>query len=306
MGTGLEGRTDVLSPRHVVLLGLLASCNDTISGQQPVGGSVDTEAEIQRYLRRAYLDLSGSAPSDADLATQTARLQEAGNTATARKAFVDELIAAPAFGTLWVEELENSVFAGERLDGQYAFVCGIVRSIDPACMACQLADSCACDCPILDMYESERTLLAQSAADFSADTASSVIERRYALAFGYFALAGAPEARVRTLFDDFLGRPAEADEIENGRSMIFGAILPGSPAGLMFHRHGASYEDLVDIVFSSEIYREALVRRVFERYLARAPNPLELAHFTPTLDASEPDVRGLIRAVVSSREYFEQ
>ena len=296
----------MLSPRHVVLLGLLAGCNDTISGQQPVGGSVDTEAEIQRYLRRAYLDLSGSAPADADLATQTTRLQDAGNTVVARKALVDELLAAPAFHSLWVEELENSVFAGERLEGQYAFVCAIVRSIEPTCMSCQLADSCACDCPVLDLYEAERDLLGQSPADFRAGTASSTIERRYALAYGYFVLAGAPETRVRTLFDDFLGRPAEADEIENGRSMIFGAVLAGSPAGLMFHRHGASYEDLVDIVFTSEIYREALVRRVFERYLARSPNPLELAHFTPTLDAAEPDVRGLIRAVVSSREYFEQ
>jgi hypothetical protein len=173
-------------------------------------------------------------------------------------------------------------------------------------MSCQLADSCACDCPILDQYETERTLLRESATDFNSGIASATIERRYALAFGYFVLAGTPENRVRTLFDDFLGRPAEADEIENGRSMIFGAVIQGSPAGLLFHRHGADYADLVDIVFTSEVYREALVRRVFERYLARSPNPLELAHFTPTLDASEPDVRGLVRAVVSSREYFEQ
>jgi hypothetical protein len=88
--------------------------------------------------------------------------------------------------------------------------------------------------------------------------------------------------------------------------MILGALLPGAPAGLMFHRLGASYADLIDIVFASEVYREALVRRVFERYLARPPTGPELAHFVSTLDAIDPDVRGLVRAVASSREYFAQ
>lgn len=295
----------MLSLRFVVVLGVLAACNDTISGQQPVGGKVDTEAEIQRFLRRANLDLSGQVPNDSSLAASTTRLQDAGNTPTARGALIDELIAKPEFATLWVEELENSIFGGETLESQYAFVCGLARG-DPPCDSCVAADSCECVCPSIDMYRAERTNLRTSATDFGDGVASSTIERRYALAFGYYVLAGAPENRVRTLFDDFLSRPAEPDEIENGRSMIFGAIIPGSPAGLMFHRHGATYDDLVDIVFDSEVYREAIVRRVFQRYLARSPNPIELAHFTPTLDASEPDVRDLTRAVMSSREYFEQ
>ena len=74
----------------------------------------------------------------------------------------------------------------------------------------------------------------------------------------------------------------------------------------MFHRHGSDYADLIDIVFDSEVYREAIVRRVFGRYLAREPSSVELAHFVSTLDAAKPDVRGVVRAVLSSREYFEQ
>jgi hypothetical protein len=45
---------------------------------------------------------------------------------------------------------------------------------------------------------------------------------------------------------------------------------------------------------------------VFERYLARSPQPNELAYFLSTLDANDPDARGLVRAVASSREYFDQ
>ena len=284
----------------------LAACDDTVSGQKPVGGDVDTEAEIQRYLRRAYLDLTGRVPSDADLAASTTRLRDANNTPTARTELVAELIAKEDFARVWVEELENGIFGGNTLDQQYNLVCSIIRGTLPACQSCTETDSCYCNCGPLPTYKTEREGLAKTVPDFQAGTKSSEIERRYALAFGYFVLSGGPEGRVRSLFDDFLSRPAEPDEIENGRSMIFGAIFPNSPAGLMFHRHGSSYQDMIDIVFDSEVYRESMVRRVFNRYLAREPSSAELAHFVPTLDATSPDVRGLIRAVVASREYFEQ
>lgn len=286
--------------------GVLPACHDVIDGQKPVGGAVDTEAEIQRFLRRAYLDLSGKPPSDSDLASATAQLVAAGNSVAARRALVDELIAKPQFGATWSEELENAIFAGNDLKAQYDLICGLVRGDDPACMSCAEVDSCACTCAAIQPLLAERTTLATSAADLTAGTKSSTIERRYAAAFGYFALTGTVENRVRTLFQDFLQRPAEADEIENGRAMIFGALDPNRPAGLLFHRHGSNYSDLVDIMFGDEIYREAIVRRVFARYLARTARPIELAHFTATLDATEPDLRGVVREVVSSREYFEQ
>jgi hypothetical protein len=292
--------------RLLIPLLCLVACDETVSGQKPVGGNVDTEAEIQRYLRRAYLDLTGHVPSDADLAASTVRLQDAGNSVAAREGLVDELIAKQDFANVWIEELENGIFGGNTLDQQYALVCGIIRGTVPACNSCTETDSCYCNCGPLPMYRTEKESLAKTKADFMAGTKSSELERRYASAFGYFVLAGGPEGRVSTLFDDFLSRPAEPDEIENGRSMIFGALFPGSPAGLMFHRHGSSYDDLIDIVFESEVYRESMVRRVFGRYLAHEPSSAELAFFTPTLDATAPDVRPLVRAVLSSREYFEQ
>lgn len=292
--------------RLATLLLCLAACDETVSGQKPVGGDVDTEAEIQRYLRRAYLDLTGKGPSDADLAASTTRLRDANNTATARGELVAELVGQEAFSKVWIEELENGIFGGNTLTQQYELVCGIIRGTVPACSSCTATDSCECQCGPLPTYKTEKADLAKTAADFQGGAKSSDLERRYATKFGYFALAGAPEGRVRSLFDDFLSRQPEPDEIENGRSMILGSIFSGSPAGLMFHRHGSSYADLLDIIFDSEVYRESMVRRVFGRYLAREPSSVELAHFTSTLDANAPDVRGLVRAVVSSREYFEQ
>jgi hypothetical protein len=290
------------------LAGVLAvgGCNDTIGGQKPVGKVVDTDAQLQRYLRHVYLDLSGHGPSDSELGDATARLHDAGNTAAARGELVDGLIARDTFAKLWFDELENAIFGGNSVDQQYTLVCGLVRGTTPACMGCTEPDACTCPCPQLQTLGTERTKLRASASDFRGGTRSAVIEQRYAMATGYFALASSAEARVKALFDDFLSRTAEADEVENGRAMIFGSVIPGAPAGLVFHHLGATYADLVDIVFHSEVYREAIVRRVFERYLARSPTGAELAHFVSTLDATDPDARGLVRAVVSSREYFAQ
>jgi hypothetical protein len=288
-----------------MLLVCLAACDDTVGGQKPVGGTVDTEAQIQRFLRRAYLDLSGKVPTDDQLTTSTTRLRDAQNTPTARAALVDELIAQDTFPKVWIEELENGIFGGNTLDQQYAFVCAIVRG-SPDCLSCTEGDSCLCTCPSMLQFNAERTDLRKTSADFASGAKTSALERRYAKAAGYYVLAGSPEGRVRTLFDDFLSRPAEPDEIENGRGMILGSLVPGAPAGLMFHRHGTSYTDLLDIVFTSEVYREAMVRRAFERYLARTPSSPELGYFVSTLSATEPDARPLIRAVVSSREYFAQ
>lgn len=284
----------------------LAACENTVGDQKPVGGHTDTEAEVQRYVRRAYLDLTGRPPSDADLQATTTTLRDAGNTAAARAAFVDERIASDDYAKLWVEELENGIFGGNTLADQYQFVCSIVRGQDRSCDSCTQTDSCKCTCNILPTLDTERTDLMKAQADFKASMPTSDIERRYAMAIGYFILNGGPESRVVALFDDFLSRPAEGDEIENGRAMIFGAIFPGAPAGLMFHRHGSNYADLIDIVFESEVYRESMVRRVFNRYLAREPSSIELAYFPTTLDATKPDMRSLVRAVLSSREYFDQ
>jgi hypothetical protein len=291
--------------RAVLLLGIVAACHDTQLGNQPVGGSVDSDASIERFLRHAFLDLSGHPPSDSDLAATTQQLRDAGNTPSARRSVVAGLIAQDAFAKVWVGELENALFGGSTVDQQYALVCGIVRS-SPGCSSCTAVDSCMCPCAAIAPLLTERTQLEQSAADFGSGTKSSTIERRYAMAEGYYALAGTPEARVTTEFNDFLARTAEADEIENGRAMIIGSLIQGSPAGLLFHRYGASYSDFIDIVFTSDIYREAVVRRVFLRYLAREPSPDELAHFSATLDATTPDVRDLVQAVTASREYFEQ
>ncbi|MFN0251030.1 MAG: DUF1549 domain-containing protein [Kofleriaceae bacterium] len=268
--------------------------------------SVDSDAEIQRYLRRAYLDLTGKTPSEADLTASTTRLRDANNSSTARGELVAELMATDKFAAVWTEELENQVFAGNTLESHYQLICGLTRGAFDECLSCTATDNCACTCPQVAPFAAERTMLATTATDLKGGMKTSALEKRYAMQTAYFAITGSFDARITALFDDFLARPPEPDEIENGRSLIIGSIAPGSPAGVLFHEYGSSYTDMLDILFESEVYREAVVRRVFDRYLARSPKPAELAHFSATLNAAEPDARSIVRAVVSSREYFEQ
>jgi hypothetical protein len=263
---------------------------------------------MERFVRRLHLDLLGTPPAAAQQQAIAARLLAAGNSAAARQELCGELIGQPAFAANYLAELENRVLAGQPRAAAYQLLCGAIRGGTPECRGCAPnADPCAdCNCRLLRQLAAERDRLAEAEADLRTQP-TSAIERRYAGALLYRFFRGTPEAVVRGLFNDFLGRPPEPDELRNGSALFFGALLdPGAPAGVLFHRHGSSIEDLVEILFSSEVYREALAGRVFLRYLGRPPTPAERAHFAATLDPDRPDARPLLRAVTSSREYYIQ
>lgn len=286
----------------------LAACDSTETGLAPVGGDQPSQAEIERFARRLHLDLTGAVPGDAFVADAVARLG-AGNTAEARRALADELIAAPEFAQLFIEELENRAFGGETAEARYDLLCGIIRGDDPACTTCPFpgdGDFCgSCDCAILQQLYSEREALYEAGDDLTAGATTTSVERRYASTLPFRALT-TPEGTADALFEAFLGHLPQEEEQMNAAAMVTGALFPGSPAGLLFHRHGSDYDDLVEIVFESEVYREAVVAAVFERYLGRRPTPPELGVFAAELGEDEPDARPVILAVVSSREYFEQ
>jgi hypothetical protein len=293
----------------VVVAVVMGGCHQTVDGLAPVGGDQPSAIEQQRFLKRLHLDLTGAVPAQAWIDAGLEALAAGGDTAITRAALADELIASRAFADVFVGELGNRVFAGESTEARFGLLCSVLRNGDPACISCGPptgADACAgCACPAVTAAVAERAGLA--AADLAEGRASTAaIERRHAEAGAFRSLA-APEALADQLFRLFLGRPVEPDERLNVRNLIIGLVLtPSSPAGLLFHRHGSDYGDLMDILFESEIYREAAVAAVFWRYLGRAPTPVEQAHFADTLDAADPDVRPVIRAVVSSREYFYQ
>jgi hypothetical protein len=291
-----------------MLLALLSGCDDRVTGQKPAGSAAASAIEEERFLRRLRLDLTGRAATDADLAADRAALGKTGGTPTTRAALADSMMKSAAFAATFVTELESRVFAGETVGSRANLLCVIFRNFDLACQKCPQptdANQCHnCECARVKEVAKEQDLLALSAKDLEAGMASSTIERRYAGSMIYRVLAG-QDALADQLFPAFLGKKPSLDEQRQVSGFNFGQ--PGAPpSGLLFHRTGSTYQDLMDIVFSSEVYREATVSAVFVRYLGREPTSAERAQFVSTMNVDTPDVRPVIRAVVSSREYFAQ
>jgi hypothetical protein len=286
----------------------LAGCDQGEDGLTPVGGDEVSVVQQTRFLRRLYLDLTGFLPSEAELSAGLDRLDREGTGPGTRGAIASELLADPRFADLFVSELENRVFGGGTAEDAYGLFCPVLKDLDPACAACApTADCSGCPCATLTTLADERASILASAEDIASGQESlGAIERRYASSRIFTLNNGSPEGIADGLFENFLGRLPEPDEVANARAMVFGTFFPGSPVGLLFHRHGESYADLVDIVFTSEVYRDAAVDRVFLRYLGRYAAPAELAAFSQQLDPASPDVRPVILAVVSSGEYFSQ
>src|SRR5262249_55667176 len=126
---------------------------------------------------------------------------------------------------------------------------------------------------------------------------TSAIERRYAASKLFLYSFADLKALADAFFQGFLGRKAGPDEERNAALMAYD-VADSMPHGVIFGRLGSVYADLIDIVFTSEVYREAGVQMVFGRYLGRAPTPVELAVFTDKVDAANPDLRPVIRALV--------
>jgi hypothetical protein len=312
LGMALQRGRLVVTISLVSLVALgAAACGDSVDGLAPVGGAEPSAVELERFVRRLHLDLTGQPASDEFLAESVAELEKSADGASAaRGALADRLIESEEFAQVVADELSNRAFGGENPENRYDLLCGVTRDEDPACAECGPpadGDPCAdCDCERVTAYRTDRQAVRDAAAELAAGTITTAeVDRRFAESSALSAFS-TPDALADQLFELFLGRPAEADEQANVEAMILGSVVPDSPAGLLFHRHGSNYQDLLDILFESEVYREAAVSAVFSRYLGRSARLSEMAHFSAELDADRPDVRPVVRAVASSQEYFDQ
>jgi hypothetical protein len=290
---------------------LIAGCSDKVSHVQPVGGAAGSALHEERYLRRLFLDLTGAGPTDDQLAAAKKTLSDGADSAAARGAVVDTVLALPGFATNWVAELTNRVLAGQQLTDSYSLICASYRNFIVACQTCPMpsdpqASLCSsCDCAEVKQLWQEEQDLESAPQKLALGLTTSEIERLYGGSYLMQYSFADGNALADAMFQSFLAKKTSDDERRNA-SMISQAQPGSGNHGVLFHRYGGSFGDLVDIVFSSERYREGTVESVFTRYLGRAPTPVERAHFVAGLDASKPDVRPVIKAVVSSTEYFAQ
>lgn len=294
---------------RLTILGALAvgGCGSEEGPFRPAGETGPSALEEERFVKRLHLDLTGEKPSDEVLAAGLDRLSKEGNLPSTRAAMAQELLSSQAFADLWVEEVEVDAFGGARREDVYDLFCSVFLTIEPTCETCVIDpnDLCSCDCETVRDLKVEREVLRGSAGKLAGGEASIEVDRRIISTLAFQVNGGTADGIADAMFTSFLGRPAEPEEMRQARAFVLGDSIPNVQA-LLFHQVGNNYADMVDIVLASEPYRDALVDRVFFRYLGRYATPAELKHFSASLDPSAPDVRALIVSVTSSREYFEQ
>jgi len=91
----------------------LLACDSTESGVIPVGGEQISPTEVERFVRRAHLDMLGTAASDEFVTTKAGELVTAGNTAPARAEFVGDMVTEPAWANATLDEKEKRAFAAD-------------------------------------------------------------------------------------------------------------------------------------------------------------------------------------------------
>jgi len=100
-------------------------------------------------------------------------------------------------------------------------------------------------------------------------------------------------------FTFFLGRYPTEQELEEGKKMV------DSRSSMLFLQSGNNKNDFLNIFFGSLDYKEGLIRRLFERYLYRAPSSYERDIYIERL-GEDHEYKELIVALFSSDEYYRQ
>jgi hypothetical protein len=97
-------------------------------------------------------------------------------------------------------------------------------------------------------------------------------------------------------FQHFLLRYPTQSELEQGKLMVEGF------EGTLLFRVGSSKNDFIDIVFSSDNFKEGMVRKLFARYMFRNPTQEELYVFTEKYKVSG-SYKELTKEIMITDEY---
>ena len=101
---------------------------------------------------------------------------------------------------------------------------------------------------------------------------------------------------VQSCFENFLFRYPTTSELDNGILMVDGF------SATVFLQPGRNKDDFLTIFFSSTDYYEGQVRDVYQRFLFRDPDSVEMDELTQQY-LSTGDYKALLKSVLSSDDY---
>lgn len=246
----------------------------------------------ENFVNRVYISLLGRKPEGTELTGAMGILDKDNASEADRKEVVESILSNPQFrdrqyNIARIDLLNNMdtidivsyifVFNQYLLDPQYE--------------------------PFLDLiyYEINRlTLLRGAASDYLAQTINRAeLHRRMVNNPFYDEINMGTQNFVLSVFEHFLNRYPTASEEQNAILMADGFY------SVLFGEEGNSQEDFLEILTESDAYLEGQVLDVFESFLFRQPNSIEMAAGT-TLFRQTGSYDELLTSILITQEFLGQ
>lgn len=246
----------------------------------PEGESRISQAALEQFIFRVYIDLIGAAPSEAELAARSAELQANDISFDARKALIEELQTSSNFR----EAYSINLYLAAKARFLESFP---DAEIQQRFIGLGSADD-----------DSRLTNLLNWPADYLAGQADLLeLQRLSVFNLVYDEINMGSFNLVRATFDNLLWRYPTDTEFNAGFAMV-----ENSQQQTLFGFSGSNKEEYIDIIASSEGALQGIVIWQYDQLLARRPTAAETLSHLDALRATG-NVLELQQAVMQTDEY---
>ncbi len=280
------------------LLLLFTGCKKTeyvtIADNNPPYYEGVTTIQIQNYVNKAYIDITGQEPDLTTRDTWVATLKAGGLDSASRSAFILSLQAEPAY-----QDQFDDIYIAPILSDLYDSL-AVVDMINELSFFRSLAvadgDSALSQYWGYEIYKA--TELREASWLYHSNQISiNEYKRRMANNYGYDQINMGGENFVIACFENFLKRlPTDEEELAGER------MYDGQSARI-FMRDGSTKGDFLDIITSTTGFYEGLVIDTYLHLLLRRPNSIEMGWNTADLENGLMDIKTLQHNLAISEEY---
>jgi len=253
-----------------------------------------TNLQIQSYVIKAFIDISGREPTSAERDSKVQQLKDNGLDSSARVAFIAELQNSidyrKQFDNIYIAPMFDNIF------DSLANV-EVINSLNYfRTLAVSNGDS------ILSSYWAYEVLKMTQVRDASNAYHSGIIslneyKRRMANNYLYDQINMGVTNFVIACFENYLKRLPTDLELSNSETMSNGQ------SARVFMRDGSSKNDFLNIITTISGFYEGLVVDSYRHLLNRSPNSVEMNAYTVNLSNGSKNIKDLQRMICSSEEY---
>lgn len=243
----------------------------------------------ESYVNRVYISLLGRKPDDGEFQTGLAQLNQNNMSVTNRETFLDDVIDNYDYHyNLFDVNRINLINAADTSEMKEFIAVFNLLLMDPQYQ------------PLYPVIQAEIDKM-QLVLDIPDGLANGSLDlpgahRRFVNNNIYDEINMGTQNFVQSCFENLLFRYPTAAELTSASTMVDGF------SANVFLQSGRNKDDFLTIFFSSNDYYEGQVRDVYQRFLFRDPDSVEMDELTQSYKNSG-DYEALIKTVLSSDEY---